>query len=39
MILTQVLTDPIRKKDGKLEEHLSPVLDTSCPFPSDIDGG
>lgn len=34
----QVLTDPIREKDQKLEQHLPPVLDTPCPFLGDIYG-
>jgi 4-hydroxy-3-methylbut-2-enyl diphosphate reductase IspH len=31
-----MLTDPFRKENGKLEQHLTPVLDTTCPFTRDV---
>lgn len=31
-----MLTDSIREKDGELEEHLSPILHTSCPIWRDV---
>ncbi|MNM66670.1 hypothetical protein D3C81_781670 [compost metagenome] len=32
-----MLADPVREEHEKLEEHLSPVLYTACPFAGDID--
>jgi hypothetical protein len=34
-----MLSDPIWKENGELEEHLTPVLDTARPFANDVHGG
>jgi len=31
-----MLADPFRKENGKLEQHLTPVLDTTGPFTRDV---
>lgn len=31
-----MLTDPFREEDGKLEEHLPPILNKARPFVNDI---
>ncbi|AVG10978.1 hypothetical protein [Paenibacillus larvae] len=36
LLLAQVVADLIRKKEGELKQHLSPVLNPAGPFAGDI---
>lgn len=36
--LTQLMANPVREQNGEMKQHLSPILDASRPFASDIHG-